>query len=108
MSLDSIRIVLSRPTHPGNIGATARAMKNMGLSQLVLVAPQRYPDAEATALAAGASDVLEAARVCDMLEQALEGCHLVIGTSARNRRIGWPALDPKQCAERLMTGAGRG
>src|SRR2546422_702749 len=108
MSLESIRIVLSRPTHPGNIGAVARAMKNMGLAQLVLVAPQRYPDAEATALAAGAVDVLESARVCGALDEAIDNCHLVIGTSARNRRIGWPALDPKQGAERLVTGAGQG
>jgi tRNA (cytidine32/uridine32-2'-O)-methyltransferase len=108
MSLDSIRIVLARPTHPGNVGAAARAMKNMGLSQLALVAPERYPDPDATALAADAVDVLDRARVHATLEQAIADCTLVIGTSARNRRIDWPPLDPRACARRLLAAASAG
>jgi len=106
MPVSPIRIVLSRPTHPGNIGATARAMKNMGLAELTLVAPLKFPHPEATALAADAVDVLERARVCETLAQAVGDCELVIGTSARNRRIGWPALDPRECAARLCGAQG--
>ncbi|HKQ30337.1 MAG TPA: RNA methyltransferase [Burkholderiales bacterium] len=108
MSAASVRIVLSRPTHPGNIGATARAMKNMGLSELVLVAPLKYPHADAIALAADAGDVLDRARVCATLEEAVNDCQLVIGTSARSRRIGWPELDTVDCAQRLVTAAAQG
>lgn len=108
MSLDSVRIVLSRPTHPGNIGAAARAMKNMGLRRLALVAPGAFPHAEATALAGAATDILEQACVYATLTDAIAGCHLVIGTSARERRIEWPALTPKECAERLLAGAAQG
>jgi TrmH family RNA methyltransferase len=108
MSLEAIRIVLARPTHPGNIGAAARAMKNMGLSQLALVAPERYPDPEATALAADAGDVLAQARVHATLEEAIGDCTLVIGTSARSRRIDWPALEPRACAQRLVEAAASG
>ena len=81
-------------THPGKAQAAARAMKTMGLSDLRLVKPQGYPNVEATARASGAGDVLEAAQVCDSLDEALEGATLVIGTSARQRRIPWPCLDP--------------
>ena len=102
MALANIRIVLVRPTHPGNIGGTARAMKNMGLERLYLVAPERFPDKEAEARAAEARDVLESAVVCDTLEAALGDCVLAIGTSARARRIGWPSLTPQQCATRLI------
>jgi tRNA (cytidine32/uridine32-2'-O)-methyltransferase len=105
MPAGSVRIVLSRPTHPGNIGAVARAMKNMGLSELVLVAPLKYPHPDATALAADAADVLEQARVCATLEDALSDCELIVGTSARNRRIGWPALETDECARRLVAAA---
>jgi tRNA (cytidine32/uridine32-2'-O)-methyltransferase len=105
MPIGSVRIVLSRPTHPGNIGSVARAMKNMGLSELVLVAPLKYPHPDATALAADAVDVLEQARVCATLEDAVSDCELIIGTSARSRRIGWPALDTDECARRLVSAA---
>jgi len=108
MSSQKIRIVLSRPTHPGNIGATARAMKNMGLRELVLVAPESYPHPDATARAADAVDVLDAARVYPTLDDAISDCALVVGTSARNRRIGWPTLDPRECAQRLVAGVDRG
>ncbi len=108
MPLANIRIVLVRPTHPGNIGATARAMKTMGLSALQVVAPQRFPDPEATAMAAGAEDVLDAARVCQNLEEAIGDCVRVIGTSARERHIAWPPLSPAQCAQQLLCDAAAG
>jgi TrmH family RNA methyltransferase len=108
MSTGSVRIVLARPTHPGNIGATARVMKNMGLSDLVVVAPLKFPHAEATAMAADATDVLDQARVVDTLEQAVGDCDLVIGTSSRSRRIGWPPLDTRDCAQRLVATAQEG
>jgi len=100
--LKNIRIVLVETTHPGNIGATARAMKNMGLTRLSLVKPHRYPSHEASARAAGADDVLAAAQLCDSLDQALEGCGLVFGASARSRSIPWPQLDPRQAAIRAV------
>lgn len=93
-----VRIVLVEPTHPGNIGASARAMKNMGLSRLVLVAPHDFPSDTAVFRAAGAADVVHNAGVVDTVDAAIAGCHLVIGTSARDRRIPWPMLDPKACA----------
>jgi tRNA C32,U32 (ribose-2'-O)-methylase TrmJ len=84
-TLVRLRVVLVRTSHPGNIGAAARALLTMGLSQLVLVDPARFPDPEATALARGASAVLEHARCVGDLDQALEGCALAIGLSARPR-----------------------
>lgn len=106
--LSNIRIVLIETSHPGNIGGVARAMKNMCLDQLCLVSPQQYPNAEATARASGADDLLATARVCDNLDEALQGCHLVIGTSARTRRLAWPLLTPPACAEQLIQEAARG
>src|SRR4051794_25413544 len=85
--LARLRVVLCRPTHPGNIGAAARAIKTMGLSQLVLVEPKVFPHPEATARASGAVDVLDAARVCPTLDDALAGCVLAIGLSARHREL---------------------
>lgn len=102
MPLEHIRIVLVNPTHPGNIGATARAMKNMGLSTMYLVGPSGFPGPEATARASGADDILAAAKVVETFPEALVGCRLVVGTSARGRRIPWPALDPGACAEMLV------
>jgi TrmH family RNA methyltransferase len=93
-----VRIVLVNTSHPGNIGAAARAMKNMGLTELSLVDPQLFPSAEATARASGADDLLAAADCTATLEQALEGCSLVIGASARNRTLPLPTLDPRDCA----------
>lgn len=95
--LANIRMVLVETSHPGNIGAVARAMKNMGLSELYLVQPKIFPHAEATARAAGADDVLFKARVCETLEEALKDCALVFGTSARLRTIPWPEKDPREC-----------
>lgn len=94
--LQQIRIVLVNTTHPGNIGAVARAMKNMGLSDLCLVAPKRFPDPEADARASGATDLLEAARVVESLEEALADCQLAVGTSARERHIPWPLINPRE------------
>ncbi|OGI46369.1 MAG: hypothetical protein A2637_03425 [Candidatus Muproteobacteria bacterium RIFCSPHIGHO2_01_FULL_65_16] len=104
--MKNIRIVLVRPTHPGNIGAAARAMKNMGLENLHLVAPENFVAAEARARAVGAEDVLARAVTRDSLDAALADCHLVIGASARARRIEWPLLEPKACAEKLIAAAG--
>ena len=94
MSLDKIRIVLVRTTHPGNIGAAARAMANMGLEHLYLVQPRTFPAAEATARAAGAEGLLCTAKVCETLDEAVAECGLVVGSTARERRVRWPALDP--------------
>jgi TrmH family RNA methyltransferase len=96
--LQNIRVVLVNTSHPGNIGGAARAMKNMGLSRLVLVQPRDFPSVEAVARAAGAVDILDNARIVNSLEEALDGCGLVLGTSARNRHIPWPLLDPRECA----------
>ena len=108
MSLSGIRIVLVNTTHPGNIGGVARAMKNMGLETLYLVAPRDFPGDEAEARAAGASDVLASARVCQTVDEALQGCRLVIGTSARSRTISCPVLDPRLAAEKMVSEAGEG
>lgn len=107
MSLEAIRVVLVNTSHPGNIGAAARAMKNMGLGNLVLVAPRKFPHDEATWRAASATDVLANAQVCETLEEAVADCGLVVGTSARGRRIPWPLLDPRHCAERAYAEAGK-
>ncbi|MCB1801257.1 MAG: RNA methyltransferase [Gammaproteobacteria bacterium] len=96
---DNLRIVLVQTSHPGNIGATARAMKNMNLQRLVLVAPRVFPSEEAEARAAGAGDVLEQAVVVETLAQAVADCRTVIGASARLRSVSWPQLDPRQSAQ---------
>lgn len=106
--MDNIRIVLVNTTHPGNIGAAARAMKTMCLSQLYLVAPERYPSAEATARASGADDILAQAQVCTHLPEAIADCHLVLGASARSRTIQWPQLTPREAAQLLAQGSQTG
>jgi len=93
------RIVLVNTSHPGNIGAAARAMKNMGLGELCLVDPQRYPSAEATARASGADDLLARARCYGTLDEAIADAVLVIGASARSRSLPVPMLDPRGCAK---------
>ncbi|MBJ9976237.1 tRNA (cytosine(32)/uridine(32)-2'-O)-methyltransferase TrmJ [Pseudomonas sp. S75] len=100
--LQNIRVVLVNTSHPGNIGGAARAMKNMGLSRLVLVQPKAFPAEEASARASGADDVLAAAEVVESLEQALVGCSLVMGTSARERSIPWPLVDPRECGAKAV------
>lgn len=101
MSFENVRVVMVETTHPGNIGAAARAMKNMFLSRLYLVNPKVFPHAEATARASGADDVLAGATVCGSLEEAVAGCALVFGASARLRRIDWPTLDARGCGEKV-------
>jgi TrmH family RNA methyltransferase len=96
--LSRIRVALLNTSHPGNIGASARAMKTMGLNDLWLLNPQHFPDAEATAFASGADDVLAFAQVCTRLDDILEDCRLVIGASARTRSIPCPMLTPRECA----------
>lgn len=98
MILDQIRIVMIQTTHPGNIGAVARAMKNMGLKDLCLVSPKRFPDPDADARSSGATDILQAAKVVETLDEALSDCHFVVGTSARGRHIPWPITSPREMA----------
>lgn len=104
----SIRIVLVGTTHPGNIGAVARAMKNMGLHDLVLVQPRYFPHPEATARASGADDLLEGARVVERLGEAVEDCVFVAGASARSRSINWPCLDAHDAAAKAIAESARG
>jgi len=105
--LESIHIVLVGITHPGNIGAAARAMKTMGLSQLVLVAPQRFPDAQATARASGADDILANARIFDDFKTSLADYQLILATSARQRSLAWPALTPRSAVEKALLCTGQ-
>ncbi|MCK5721505.1 MAG: tRNA (cytosine(32)/uridine(32)-2'-O)-methyltransferase TrmJ, partial [Gammaproteobacteria bacterium] len=99
----NIHIVMVGTTHPGNIGGVARAMKNMGLSRLSLVAPEApFPHAKARARASGAVNVLENTQVFLTLEEAVADCSLVIGASARMRTLPWPVVDPRECAHRVV------
>ncbi len=93
-----VRIVLVETSHPGNIGAVARAMRTMGLDDLVLVSPKHFPSPEATARAAGADDLLERARVVGTLADAVTDCGLVYGASARLRTVALPNVNPRDCA----------
>jgi TrmH family RNA methyltransferase len=104
----SIRIVLVGTTHPGNIGAVARAMKNMGLADLALVQPKYFPHEDATARASGAEDILDNARVFKTLEEAISDCVYAAGASARSRTINWPTMAPKDCAQRLLAESANG
>ena len=98
MSLSNIRIVLIQTSHPGNIGAAARAMKTMGLSDLCLVKPSRFPDDQAEAMASGADDILKSADVVETLEEAVADCKIIIGTSARSQRtLRWVISEPREC-----------
>ena len=108
----SIKIILVRTTHPGNIGAVARAMKNMGFYQLSLVNPTDCTNgdapcdpsdsSEALSRAAGAEDILQSAQVYDSIEDAIADCHIVIGASARNRKMVWPLINPRECADLVL------
>ena len=102
-----LRIVLVETSHPGNIGAVARAMKNMALSQLVLVRPKVFPSAEATARASGADDVLQRTRVVDSVAAAVADCGLVAATTARERDQNFRVLDVRDAAQRLVQEAQR-
>ncbi len=107
--LPNIRVVLVETSHPGNIGAAARAMKTMGLSQLYLVAPRCYPqDAAARAMASGADDVMAAARIVDTLDEALGECVRVVASTARTRELGPPSLDARAAVAELAAAAAGG
>ncbi len=100
-----VRVILVETTHPGNIGAAARAMKNMGLTELVLVNPYDFPNNKAIYRSASAEDVVKAARVVSTVEEAIADCQLIIGTSARDRRIPWPMLTPRECGAQVAAAA---
>ena len=99
--LNSVKVVLVGTTHPGNIGATARAMKNMGILDLALVEPKEFPSDVATFRSKAAKDILEKASVHTSLEEAISKCELVVGTSARGRTVPWPVLNPREAAEEM-------
>lgn len=101
-TLDQIRVVLVETSHPGNIGGAARAMKTMGLSSLWLVRPERFPDPQADWRAVGAVDLLDRAHVCATLDEAIGDCGFVLGTSARHRRLPWPAATVREAAPQIL------
>lgn len=103
-----LRFVLVRTSHPGNIGSAARAIRTMGFERLELVLPARFPDAQADAMAAGADDVLGAAGVREGLTEALAGCSLVLGLSARRRGVNLPEISPREAARQALAGAAAG
>ena len=107
-SLSRIRIVLSRTSHPGNIGAAARAMKTMGLSRLYLVAPRHLPEEQAIAMASGADDVLAAATVVETLEDALHGTVLAVAMTARRRDLSAPIAWVRDAVPEALVSAGQG
>lgn len=108
-TLANIRIVLIQTSHPGNIGSAARAMKTMGLSELYLVNPKSFPDDQAVTMSSNATDILDNATVVNSVQDALAGCHLVVGTSARHERtLAWDILDPRECSEQLVKQAQTG
>ena len=106
--LERIKVVLVGTTHPGNIGASARAMKTMGLSRLSLVAPKSFPHPEASARAAGADDLLLSAENHPSLQSATAESRLVVGTTARPRRLEWPVLAPREAAAEILAAAANG
>ncbi len=106
-ALNNIRIVLVETSHPGNIGAAARAMKTMGLSNLVLIKPRFFPHEDATAFASGAAGVLENARLCDSLAEAVADCRWVVGTTARRRTVAAPVAAPQEVIPELYRQAQR-
>ncbi len=103
--LENIKVVLINTSHTGNIGSTARAMKTMGLSDLWLVDPVSEPDSKASALAAGATDVLGNATIVETLDEALADCSLVVATSARSRTLSWPVLTPREAGVKMISEA---
>jgi tRNA (cytidine32/uridine32-2'-O)-methyltransferase len=103
-----IKIVLVETSHPGNIGSAARAMSVMGLKDLVLVRPQKFPDKEAVIMASHATDILHNAQVVDTLEEALADCQFIIGTSARERRVEWPLVDAREGATLVQQNVAEG
>lgn len=96
--LSRVRVIMVETSHSGNLGSAARAMKTMGLSRMVLVAPKCDVDEQAIAMASGAADVLEAAQVVESLGDAVSDCGFVVGSSARSRNLPWPLVDPREMA----------
>lgn len=107
-NLSKIKIVMIETSHPGNIGAVARAMKNMGLSRLVLVNPKEFPSSVASARASSAADVLNDAIVVGSLDEAVADCQLVMGSSAKLRNVSWPQVDARECAVLAKKATGNG
>jgi tRNA (cytidine32/uridine32-2'-O)-methyltransferase len=105
---DNLRIVLVGTQHPGNIGSAARAMKTMGLSRLMLVAPERFPDRDAYALAAGANDLLDVAELHPTLASAVADCQWVVASTARRRTVPMPELSPREGAQQMLAAQARG
>ena len=103
--LDNVRIILSSPSHPGNIGAVARAMKTMGLGSLYLVNPKSFPDKEAERRSAGAWDVLNSTKVCRDLDEALSGTTLAAAVTARQRNLSLEVFDPRQGTRKILSQA---
>jgi tRNA (cytidine32/uridine32-2'-O)-methyltransferase len=101
-TLARARVVMVHTSHSGNIGSAARAMKTMGLTNLVLVSPKSFPSEEAVAMSSSATDILDSAVVVDTLEEAIEGCGLVIGASARSRNLPWPLVSPREMAQQVL------
>ncbi len=108
MDNPDIRIVLVEPSHPGNIGAVARAMKNMGLERLVLVDPRQFPHSEAIARASGADDVLASARVAATVAEAVAGCGFIVATTSRTRDQYFRVADVREAAQRMLEESRRG
>ena len=108
LSLANIRIVLSHTSHPGNVGASARAMRTMGLRELYLINPQRFPGPEATAMAAGADDALASARVCSSLDEALAGTTFVVGLTARKRDLSHEMIPIRDAASQIIAETANG
>jgi tRNA/rRNA methyltransferase len=106
--LARIRVILSRTSHPGNIGAAVRAMKTMGLSRLYLVAPRHFPDPQANAMAAGAADLLENVTLCDSVSAALQGTSLAFAVTARRRELASPILWARGAAAEIVAAATQG
>lgn len=100
--LSNFKIILVETSHPGNIGAVARAMKNMHVKHLRLVNPKLFPHADATSRASGADDILRNACIYDNIQSAIADCHIVLGASARDRTISWPYLTARECAEKWV------
>ena len=100
---ENVRIVLVNTSHPGNIGGAARALKNMGFSRLVLVDPKEWPAEKAIYRAANALDVIDNIEVVSSLDEAISDCQFVVGTSARERRIPWPLLTPRECGDKVVS-----
>ena len=99
--LNTVKVVLVGTTHPGNIGAAARAIKNMGIFNLALVKPKEFPSDIAIYRSKAAKDILENAEIYENLEDAIAGCKLIVGTSARARSVPWPVFNPRDAAEEM-------